>query len=148
MRVRDTTGVVFFVLQMAHAAYVLLRDMGHIPVELHDHLLSALIYANQAAFIAFAAAVFWQFSYRWFRIIAALLLFVVVPVLLLVLSARLSSPLETIPVAWWRPTLLNPEVVAYLAQFAIAGLIYFWSLRKEREAVPLSGGHNAAQPTP
>jgi len=114
MKVRLITGIIFFVLELMHAAYHIARDMGYLPFELHDRFLDMLAYSSIVAFIVFAAAAFWRFSYRWLRVLGAFLLFVLLPIGMLILNARLGHfPPSTI--------------LIYLLQLIVAGWVCYWS---------------------
>ncbi len=120
MKVRLITGIIFLVLELMHAAYHIIRDMGYGPFELHDHFLDALACASNVAFIVFAAAAFWHFSYRWLRVIGVVLLLILLPIGMLIVHARVGH--------------FPPQAfLIYLVRLIIAGWVYYWSVQRDRD---------------
>jgi 4-amino-4-deoxy-L-arabinose transferase-like glycosyltransferase len=120
MKARLITGIIFLVLELMHAVFHIARDKGYVPFELHDRLLDMLSYASIVAFIVFVAAAFWHFSYRWFRVIGVVLLFILLPIGMLIIHARLGHfPPET--------------YLLYLVQLIIAGWVYYWSFQRDTD---------------
>jgi len=95
------------------------------------HYAGYLDIASWLAFVAFAAAAFWQFSHRWLRVIAAFLVFYLLPVAVALVYARFNYLLST---EWIFRSLPIMLVVGYLIKLTIAGFIYLWSLRRERSS--------------
>jgi hypothetical protein len=95
------------------------------------HYAGYLDIASWLAFAGFAAAAFWHVSYKWLRVIVALLVFYLLPIALAIVYARFSYLLSTEWIFRSLPMLL---VIGYLIKLTIAGLIYLWSVRRERVA--------------
>src|SRR5215813_10463854 len=131
IRAREITGIIYASVDMLHCIAFILA-FGAFE-SLRDYTLYLNI-ASWSAFGAFAVAAFWQFSYTWLRVIAAFLVFYFLPIIVALVYARLTYLIST---EWITITL----VVLHLIRLAVAGLIYLWSVRRER-------GHLAAASAP
>jgi hypothetical protein len=125
--VREITGVVYASIEIVHSVVIVIT-FGTFNFSL-VHYVGYLDIASWLAFVAFAAAAFWHFSYRWLRVIAAFLVFYVLPVAVAFVYARFNYMLST---EWIFRSLPIMLVVGYLIKLTIAGLIYLWSVRRER----------------
>jgi hypothetical protein len=126
-RAREITGAVYASIEIVHSVVIVLT-FGAFNFSL-IHYAGYLDIASWLAFVAFAAAAFWQFSYRWLRVIAAFLVFYLLPLAVALVYARLNYLLST---EWIFRSLATMLVVGYLIKLTIAGLIYLWSVRRER----------------
>jgi hypothetical protein len=105
-----------------------------------DHVLHV---ANWVAFIAFAAIAFRLFSYRWLRIAAACLAYILFPLVALVvfngLFMLLNSRVLLIDSVFALPAIM--VAVAHLTRLGIAVFIYFLSARRDdhRNSPAVSG---------
>jgi hypothetical protein len=126
---REITGVVYAFIEIVHSVVIVLA-FGAFNFSLF-HYFGYLNFASWLAFVAFAAAAFWHFSYRWLRVIAAFLVFYLLPVAVAIVYARFNLLLSN---EWMVRSLPIMLVVGYLIKLTIAGLIYLWSVRRERGA--------------
>jgi hypothetical protein len=127
IRVREITGTIYASIEIVHSVVIVLA-FGAFKSSLL-HYAGYLDIASWFAFGAFAVAAFWQFSYRWLRVIAAFLAFYFLPIIVALVYARFNYLLSTEWIFRSLPILL---VVGHLIKLAIAGLIYLWSVRRER----------------
>ncbi|MDH6262554.1 hypothetical protein [Bradyrhizobium sp. BR13661] len=127
--VREITGVVYASIEIVHSVVIVLA-FGGFNISIM-HYAGYLDIASWLAFAGFAAAAFWHVSYKWLRVIVALLVFYLLPIALAIVYARFSYLLSTEWIFRSLPMLL---VIGYLIKLTIAGLIYLWSVRRERVA--------------
>jgi hypothetical protein len=93
--------------------------------------------ASWLAFIVFAVTAFKQFTYRWLRVIAALLVFFLLPFASAALFVRTTSRVVTID---WMLVWLSAELIGIGAiKVAIAALIYGWSVRRGLPGAQFAG---------
>jgi hypothetical protein len=126
-RAREITGAVYVSIEIVHSVVIVLI-FGAFNFRL-IHYAGYLDIASWLAFVAFAAAAFRQFSHRWLRVMAAFLVFYLLPLAVALVYARFNYLLST---EWIFRSLPIMLVVAYLIKLTIAGLIYLWSVRRER----------------
>jgi hypothetical protein len=136
-RAREITGAVYVSIEIVHSVVIVLI-FGAFNFRL-IHYAGYLDIASWLAFVAFAAAAFRQFSHRWLRVMAAFLVFYLLPLAVALVYARFNYLLST---EWIFRSLPIMLVVAYLIKLTIAGLIYLWSVRRER------GSFGAASASP
>ena len=125
--VREIIGVVYASIEIVHSV-VMVLVFGAFNSSL-IHFFGYLDIASWLAFVGFAAAAFWRFSYRWLRVIAAFLAFYLLPFAVAIVYARFIHLLST---EWIFRSLPIMLVIGYLIKLTIAGLIYLWSVRRER----------------
>jgi hypothetical protein len=93
--------------------------------------------ASWLAFIVFSATAFKPLTYRWLRVIAALLVFFFLPFAVAALFVRTTA--RVVPIEWmlvW----LSAELIGIGAiKFAIAALIYGWSVRRASPGAQFAG---------
>lgn len=137
-KAREITGAVYASIEIVHSAVIVLT-FGAFNSSL-IHYAGYLDVASWLAFVAFAAAAFWQFSYRWLRVIAAFLAFYLLPVAVALVYARFNYLLS---IEWILRSLPMMLVVGYLIKLTIAGLIYLWSVRRERGSLVVASASPA-----
>lgn len=129
---REIAGAIFAALEIGHgvvqAISADLLDIFRQP----DVVISLVRTASWLAFVAFAIFAFREFSYRWLRVVAASLALILLPLVAIVLFARLSPVL---PIEWILrlPAILT--IVAHCIQLGVAGFIYLWSVRREQASL-------------
>jgi hypothetical protein len=130
-RMRELSAIVYGALQIAHAvASVLTPPFLKLSLVSYVGLLDI---ACWLAFVVFAAAAFKQFSFRWLRVVGALLLSYFLPVGLLLWPYR--KFVHLIQVDWLLTSVSIVVAAGQLLRLAIAGLIYIWSVRRERASI-------------
>ena len=134
-RAREITGALYASIEVVHSVVIVLTfgtfNFSLIHYAGYLDIASWLAFVAFVAFVAFAAAAFWQFSHRWLRVIAAFLVFYLLPVAVALVYARFNYLLST---EWIFRSLPIMLVVGYLIKLTIAGFIYLWSLRRERSS--------------
>ncbi|MCK1737183.1 hypothetical protein IVA79_25205 [Bradyrhizobium sp. 138] len=125
--VREITGVVYASIEIVHSVVIALA-FGGFNISL-IHYAGSLDIASWLAFAGFATAAFWHVSYKWLRVIAAFLVFYLLPIAVAIVYARFSHLLST---EWILRSLPLMLILGYLIKLTIAGLIYLWSVRWER----------------
>jgi len=134
---REITGAIFTALEIVHGAVsAYITDWSNM-FQQPDVAISLIQNASIIAFIAFAAAAFRRFSYRWLRVIGAFLALILLPFAALLIFGRYGS--YVLPVDWFVRLLpLLPainQIILHSMQLGVAGFIYFWSVRRERCSV-------------
>jgi hypothetical protein len=138
---REITGAVFAALEIlhgvVHAFTADLLDAFRQP----DVVMRLIGTASWFAFIAFAAFAFRQFSFRWLRVIAAFLAFLLLPIATILLFGRFGPVL---PIEWIMRLPAMLTIVAHFIQLGIAGFIYLWSVRREQGSLAAASAEPAS----
>jgi hypothetical protein len=130
-RTREISAIVYGALQIANTVTSALT-----PPFLKFSLVSyvgLLDIACWLAFVVFAAAAFKQFSLKWLRVMAALLIYYYLPAGLLLWPYKKS--VHFIPLDWLLSSASIVVAAGQLFRLAIAGSIYIWSVRRERASI-------------
>jgi hypothetical protein len=131
--VREITGAIFASLEIANGVLRALKAglLDFLAFQQPDFvstLMAAVSWSASIAFIAFAATAFRQFSYRWLRVIGAILSLLLLPVVPAVVLARSGY---VFPIEWILRLPMILVIIAHLIKLGIAGFIYLWSVRRE-----------------
>jgi hypothetical protein len=130
---REITGAIFAVLEILHGAMRTFTIDWSNMFQQPDVAISLIGNASWLAFMAFVAAAFRQFSYRWLRAIAAFFAFLFVPIAAVLFFGRYGSPmLSIVPIDWLAKLPAILQIAAHSMQLGVAGFAYLWSVRRER----------------
>ena len=129
---REITGAIFAAVEIVHGAMrTFTIDFSN---AFQPHVVIGLVgTASQLAFIAFAAAAFRPFSYRWLRVIAAFFALLLLPVVALLIFGRYA--IDVLSIDWFLRLPAILEIVGHSIQLAVAGFIYLWSVRRDRGSI-------------